>query len=239
MPALTEQDNIELPVDQIQKTVRETGIDAELIVVDDGSTDATLPRLAALACERPWLKVLHRDVPRGQSAAMEAGIRAATAHYVATLDADLQNDPADLPAMLGYLRAGAADMVQGDRTENRRDNVIRRLGSIIGRWSRRLLLGDPVRDTGCSARIVRTELARKFPLQFKGMHRFLPIHARMLGAQIIEMPVHHRRRAAGQTKYGFGGLNRGLAGLVDCLAVRWMMGRYRNPQTEAIEGDPP
>ncbi|MEX2388555.1 MAG: hypothetical protein WD534_11810, partial [Phycisphaeraceae bacterium] len=98
-----------------------------------------------------------------------------------------------------------------------------------------------VRDTGCSARVVRAELARQFPLQFRGMHRFLPAYARMLGARIIEMPVHHRPRHAGHTKYGLGLVNRGTAGLVDCFAVRWMLARYRDPLAQPLphHGDPP
>ncbi|HEX7008473.1 MAG TPA: glycosyltransferase, partial [Phycisphaeraceae bacterium] len=148
--------------------------------------------------------------------------------FIATLDADLQNDPADLPAMLELVRSGQADMVQGDRSRNRQDNVVRRVGSVVGRRFRRWLLGDPIRDTGCSARVVRAHIAKQFPLQFKGMHRFMPVYARMLGAQVVEMPVNHRPRAAGQTKYGLGVLNRGIAGFIDCLALRWMMKRYRD-----------
>lgn len=229
VPALDEQDNVGPLVEQVESAVNAAGIDTQLVIVDDGSTDATLARLRELARDRPWLVVLHRDKPMGQSAAMFAGIQAATGRYIATLDADLQNDPADLVRMLGLLKEKDVDMVQGDRSANRRDNVVRRVGSVVGRKARRWLLGDPVRDTGCSARVVRADIAKRFPLQFKGMHRFMPIYARMLGARIEQMPVNHRPRAAGQTKYGFGVLNRGVAGLFDCLAVRWMLKRYRDP----------
>lgn len=233
IPALNEEANIGPLVEQVRQSVCEQGIDAELIVVDDGSTDGTLERLRELAGRYPWVRPLHRDRPAGQSAAMFAGIQAARGEYVATLDADLQNDPADLAAMLALVQRGEADMVQGDRSANRRDNLVRRVGSIVGRRARRWLLGDPIRDTGCSARVLRADIARKLPLQFKGMHRFIPVYARMLGARVTEMPVHHRPRVAGETKYGLGVLSRALPGLVDCLAVRWMLRRHR--ETAAAE----
>ncbi|MCC7145373.1 MAG: glycosyltransferase family 2 protein [Phycisphaeraceae bacterium] len=230
VPALNEQDNVQALVAQIQHDLVAQGLVIELIVVDDGSTDDTLPRLLQLAAQYPWVRLLHRAKPQGQSAAMHAGIAAARGRYVATLDADLQNDPADLPGMLEILRDGQADFVQGDRSANRRDTLVRKVSSWVGRRTRRLILNDPIRDTACSARVVRTELARQFPLIFKGMHRFLPVYARLLGAKVVERPVHHRPRTAGTAKYGI--LNRGLPGLIDCLAVRWMIRRYRNPAVE-------
>lgn len=228
VPALNEQDNVGPLVQQVGQAMNDAGIDAELIVVDDGSTDQTLARLTALQADRPWLKVLHRPTPRGQSAAMHAGIQAATGRCIATLDADLQNDPADLPGMLAKIDAGEADMVQGDRSANRNDHAIRKIASLVGRKARLWILRDPIRDTGCSARVVRAEIAKQFPLQFKGMHRFMPAYARMLGARVVQVPVNHRSRNAGTTKYGMGLLSRGPAGLADLFAVRWMIKRYRD-----------
>jgi glycosyltransferase involved in cell wall biosynthesis len=237
VPALNEQDNIEPLIRQVGQAMQSAGIDAELIVVDDGSTDQTLAKLTALQADRPWLRVLHRPEPRGQSAAMHAGIQAARGRCIATLDADLQNDPADLPGMLARIDAGEADMVQGDRSANRNDHAIRKIGSVIGRKARLWVLGDPVRDTGCSARVVRAGIARRFPLQFKGMHRFMPAYARMLGARIAEVSVNHRPRNAGSTKYGLGLLSRGPAGLLDLLAVRWMVKRYRDTSADPVGPD--
>src|SRR5690606_1627045 len=159
------------------------GIEAEVIVVDDGSTDDTSRILLELASDRPWLRVLRRSAAQGQSAAMAAGIAAVRAPCVAMLDADLQNDPADLPEMLRILRRENAGIVQGDRSANRRDSWLRRRASAVGRGARRLILGDAVRDTGCSARVLRTELARQIPLQYRGMHRFIPAYCARLGAK--------------------------------------------------------
>jgi glycosyltransferase involved in cell wall biosynthesis len=236
VPALNEQDNVEALVAEIRRAVMEAGIVTELLIVDDGSSDATLARLGALAEQHAWLKVLHRDKPMGQSAAMFAGLQAASGKYIATLDADLQNDPADLPAMLALLKREGADMVQGDRSRNRRDHVIRRVGSVVGRRTRGLLLGDSIRDTGCSARVVKAEIAKQFPLQFRGIHRFLPAYARLLGAKVVEMPVNHRPRVAGEAKYGMGVFSRAIPGLIDCLAVRWMGRRYRDPAVTHMNG---
>ncbi len=234
IPALNEQDNVAPLVQQVSKAMTDGGIDAELIIIDDGSTDQTLTNLKALQAEHPFLRVLHRPEPRGQSAAMHAGIQAARGRCIATLDADLQNDPADLPVMLAKIDAEQVDMVQGDRSANRNDHAIRKIGSVIGRKARLWILKDPARDTGCSARVVRAEIARQFPLQFKGMHRFMPAYARMLGAKIIEVPVTHHARHTGDTKYGMGLLSRGPAGLADLFAVRWMTKRYRDTSTQTI-----
>ena len=242
VPALDEEGNVAALADEFERGVLAAGVRAELIVVDDGSRDATGDRLRALRAGRPWLRVLRRDRPQGQSAAMAAGVLAARGAYVAFLDADLQNDPADLPAMLAKLQGEGPDgegldLVQGDRSRDRRDNAVRRLGSRVGRLSRRLVLGDRVRDTGCSARVLRVEFARRLPLAYRGMHRFVPATVAMLGGRVAEVPVRHRPRSAGETKYGLGLLSRGPSGLLDLLAVRWMRGRLRD--VSAREEPPP
>jgi glycosyltransferase involved in cell wall biosynthesis len=234
VPALNEEECVERLVDEVKKEVLDAGIDGELVVVDDGSGDQTLARLRALAVRYRWLKVLHRPQPQGQSAAMYAGIHASRGRYVAMLDADLQNDPSELLGMLQLLRGGEADLVQGDRSANRRDPFIRRCSSVVGRQTRKWLLGDSIRDTGCSLRMMRVEIARQLPLAYKGMHRFIPFYARMLGAKVVEVPVKHRPRQAGTAKYGVW--NRALSGLMDCLAVRWMRKRYRDTSARPVEG---
>lgn len=231
-PALNEEENVGPLIAQVQAAVIDAGIRAELIIVDDGSTDSTPARLRELAAAHPWLRILRRDKAMGQSAAMHAAIAATRGQYVGMLDADLQNDPADLPRMLALLKEKGADLVQGDRSACRRDTVVRKGSSWVGRSTRKLLLSDPIRDTGCTARVMKADLARQLPLQFKGMHRFIPAYSRMVGAKVIEMPVNHRPRVAGVAKYGVR--NRGLVGLFDCLAVRWMTRRYRDPGVNEI-----
>jgi len=131
------------------------------------------------------------------------------------------------------MRETGADLVQGDRSAARKDNLVRRVSSWVGRFFRRRLLGDTIRDTGCSLRILRRSLALKLPLQFRGMHRFIPVTARQLGYIVVEMPVKHRPRISGQPKYGIW--NRAFCGIPDCLAVRWMRNRRRPLDYERIE----
>ena len=238
IPALNEEENVGPLTEEVEKNVRSKGIDAELIIVDDGSTDATLAKLKELAASRDWLVILHRAKPQGQSSAMFAGIQAARGEFVATLDADLQNDPADLATMMQMIRDDPSiDMVQGDRSKDRQDNVIRKITSIIGRKFRLMVLGDKIRDTGCSARVLRAEIAKQYPLQYKGVHRFLPAYANMLGAKVVELDVNHRPRVAGETKYGFGIMTRGWSGFWDLFAVRWMFKRHRDTAVKKVEAN--
>lgn len=236
-PAHNEEDNVQALVDEIQKALGPTGLAFEAIIVDDGSTDATRAKLLALMPTRPWLRcVAMTNTPpgrgNGQSAAFYAGFRAARGRLIAVLDADLQNDPAEIPAMIDRMRATGADLVQGDRSHARKDNVVRRVGSIVGRLFRRWLLGDTIRDTGCSLRVMTREVALALPLQFRGVHRFIPISTIHMGKKVVEMPVTHRPRVAGQTKYGLGIIQRALPGLLDLLAIKWMRSR-RRPTTSS------
>lgn len=234
IPALNEADNVQPLVEQIDAAMREANLSYELIVVDDGSSDTTLEKLKALMKTYASLRTLHRTESRGQSAAMGQGIAAARSLYIATLDADLQNDPHDLAKMLSLLQQENADMVQGDRSHARKDNMIRRYGSIVGRLFRRMVLGDHVRDTGCSARVIRASYAKQIPLQFHGVHRFFPAYVALLGGKVVEMPASHRPRIAGETKYGMGILTRGPRALFDLFAVRWMKSRWRDASVVEI-----
>ncbi|MGD9688221.1 MAG: glycosyltransferase [Phycisphaerales bacterium] len=237
-PAHNEAENVEGLVEQVGAAIRASGLDGEFIIVDDGSTDDTRARIASMLDGRPWLRcIAMSDTPpgrgNGQSAAFHAGVRAARGALIATIDADLQNDPADLPALIELLRSSGAEMAQGDRSHARQDNAIRRMTSVIGRFFRSLILADVVRDTGCSLRVMKREVALALPLEFRGMHRFIPITAVKLGHRVVEMPVRHRARVAGQTKYGLGILPRAIPGLIDCFAVRWMASRRR--PVDAVE----
>lgn len=227
-PAHNEEDNIAPLVREIEAALTDYEGAFEILIIDDASTDQTAARLADLLIEHPGLRVIRfpqRPERKGfgQSAAFREGIAAARGAIIAMLDADLQNDPADIPALVEVMERTGADLVQGDRSHARRDTLVRRVSSIVGRVTRRLILGDIVRDTGCSLRLIRREVALRLPLEFRGMHRFVPITVKQMGCKVIEHPVNHRPRVAGKAKYGIW--NRAIPGLIDCFAVRWMRGR--------------
>lgn len=240
-PAHNERDNVGPLVEEIEAALDATGIDYEVLIVDDGSTDGTGDVLRGLLAGHPRLRALRMtDTPpgkgNGQSAAFHAAFSASRGKWIVSMDADRQNDPADIPAMLRLLEESGADVVQGDRSGGRRDSPWRRFSSWVGRVFRRGLLGDVVRDTGCSLRVIRREAALALPLQYRGIHRFIPILTRQMGFKVVEMPVHHRPRPAGQTKYGTW--DRALAGLRDCFAVRWMAGRRCPVENEPLVPEP-
>lgn len=239
-PAHNEQDNLEALAGEVQNALAPLGVSWELVVVDDGSTDRTRAVIQSLQASRPWLRaVLMSKTPpgkgNGQSAAFHAGIRASRGRLIATMDADLQNDPADLPMMLRRMTETGADLVQGDRSHARRDNLIRKVGSWVGRTFRRFFLGDRVRDTGCSLRIMKRQYALALPLELKGMHRFVPVTIRDLGGRVVEVQVNHRARHAGETKYGLGITKRAIPGLIDLFAVRYFRSRRRSVESVELE----
>ncbi len=241
-PAHNEQENIAPLVLQARAALAATGLAYEMVIVDDGSTDGTRAKIAEMLPGRPWLRcIAMTQTPpgkgNGQSAAFYAGIRAARGRLIATIDADLQNDPADLAAMLALLHSCGADMVQGDRSHTRKDNAIRKITSRIGRFFRALILQDAVRDTGCSLRVLKREYALLLPLQFRGMHRFIPVCVTHMGGKVVEMNVAHRPRVAGVTKYGFGIWQRAIPGLIDCFAVRYMRNRRRPTTCTPVQAE--
>jgi len=238
-PAHNEQDNVIPLAEAVEKAVAPLGRPWEMVIIDDGSTDATAARLAE-ACERfAFLRVFRvTNAPPGKglglTAAFYAGLRRCDGRIVCTLDADLQNDPADLPAMIDRLESKNLDLVQGDRSANRHDNFVRRLSSNTGRAFRGWVLGDKVRDTACSLRVMRREVALDIPFEFKGMHRFVPFYAKMRGFKVESFPCRHHPRVAGEAKFGVW--NRAIPGLIDLFAVRWMASRHRRPEVEERNG---
>ncbi len=218
VPVYNERDNLEPLHAELDRALASLPGDGEIefLYVDDGSTDGSAELLGGLAKRDLRIRVLTLAANRGQSAAMAAGFRASRGDWVATLDADGQNDPADLPTLLAH--CDEAEVVNGVRV-NRQDDWVRKLSSRIGNGFRNWLTGESVTDVGCSLRVMRGDLVRELKL-YRGLHRFLPTLLRMEGARVIEVPVHHRSRRHGDSKYGIG--NRLFVGLADVLAVRWM-----------------
>jgi glycosyltransferase involved in cell wall biosynthesis len=219
-PVYNEEENIPILLDEIANAV-DGKWSYEIVAVDDGSTDRSLEVLRASKAAHPTLRVLTFEKNSGQTAALDAAWRAARGTCVVSLDADLQNDPADIPAMMRKLEESAADMVIGVRV-NRNDTWSRRMQSKIGNGVRNWITNDQVTDTGCSLKLVKREAIDRIRL-FTGMHRFLPTLVRMNGYKVVEMPVNHRARKFGVSKYG--AMNRAFRGLADCVAVRWMSKR--------------
>ncbi|MGC3990419.1 MAG: glycosyltransferase family 2 protein [Chthoniobacteraceae bacterium] len=198
----------------------------EIILVDDCSTDRTL----SLIERRPEVRVLEFVKNTGQSAAMYAGIMAARGEIIALLDGDLQNDPADITRLIAEIEKGA-DLACGYRA-NRKDTTFKRIQSRIANFVRSRFTGDGVRDTGCTLKAMRRE-CRSALVPFYGMHRFIPALIKGGGYKIVEIPVNHRPRTAGVSKYGFG--NRALKATMDMFGVKWILSRQIKIQ---IKGEP-
>ena len=221
IPAYNERDNLAPLLAEIRAALDGTGLRYEVIIVDDGSTDGSFDALKGLRQQYPALHILAFERNAGQTAAFAAGFQAARAPVVVTLDADLQNDPADIPRLVDTLRNSGATAVAGYRA-TRRDTAWKRLQSRIANGVRNRLNGEVIRDTGCSLKAFRTDALRTLPL-FAGMHRFLPTLIKMQGGTVAEIPVGHRPRKHGVTKYGMW--NRVWRSLLDAFAVRWMQRR--------------
>jgi len=200
----------------------------EIIFVDDGSNDATAAELLALKPALP-LRLLAHGRNLGQSRALRTGVRAARGDLIVTLDGDGQNDPADIPKLLAVFRAEAANpgfaMVAGERVK-RRDTWQKRLASRLANRLRRFLLGDNARDTGCGLKVFKREAFLVLPY-FDHMHRYLITLMLREGYQLRFVPVSHRPRGTGRSKYGV--LDRALVGVRDLLGVMWLKRRFRGP----------
>ncbi len=223
-PVFNEEENLPILMREIAAALQEKGWTYEIVAVDDGSSDRSLEVLRSLRSQYPTLRVLALQKNSGQTAALDAAWRGAQGRLVVSLDADLQNDPADIPTMMRKLDETASDMVIGVRV-NRADTWSRKMQSKIGNGVRNWITGDQITDTGCSLKLVKREAIDRVRL-FTGMHRFLPTLVRFAGYKVVEMPVHHRARQFGQSKYG--AMNRAFRGLADCFAVRWMGRRMLN-----------
>jgi len=217
VPVYNEEENV--PILQSELSAGLRGIDYEIIFVDDGSADRTVERIEAA----PNVRVIRFEKNAGQSAALYAGLQAACGETLVLIDGDLQNDPADIPRLLGEIARGA-DLVCGYRAQ-RRDTRVKRLTSRIANAVRSRYTKDGVRDTGCTLKAMRRECITAL-VPFKGMHRFIPALVKGAGYRLVEIPVNHRQRRFGQTKYGLG--NRAVRATIDMFGVRWLLSRRLN-----------
>src|ERR1043165_6506059 len=214
VPLFNEEENV--PILQSELTSALARLDYEIIFVDDGSRDATASRIAT----EPRVRVLQVERNAGQSAAMFAGLHNARGAVAVLIDGDLQNDPADIPRLLAEIERGA-DLVCGYRAQ-RKDTVVKRITSRVANFVRSRFTKDGVRDTGCTLKAMKRECIGAL-VPFKGMHRFIPALVKGAGYRLVEIPVNHRPRRYGQSKYGLG--NRAVRATIDMFGVRWLLSR--------------
>jgi glycosyltransferase involved in cell wall biosynthesis len=223
VPLFNEEENV--PILQAELTAALNGLDYEIIFVDDGSRDQTVDRISP----DPRVRVLQFEQNAGQSAAMFAGLHAVHSAIAVLIDGDLQNDPADIPNLLAQIERGA-DLVCGYRAQ-RKDTLVKRMTSRVANFVRSRFTKDGVRDTGCTLKAMKRECISAL-LPFKGMHRFIPALVKGAGYNLVEVPVNHRPRKFGQSKYGLG--NRAVRATADMFGVRWLLSRRLNYK---IRGD--
>lgn len=222
IPLKNEEGNIAELIDELEPIMLGLGLPWELICIDDGSTDSTSPILMDLIKIKPYLRTITFDRNYGQSSAFDAGFKHAKGEWLISLDGDRQNDPADIPKLIAA--AATCDLVCGHRV-NRRDPWHKKITSFLANFIRSRLCQDQVHDTGCSLKIYRASCVRHIKM-YQGMHRFLPALFKIEGFRVSEIPVNHRERVKGKTKYNF--FNRSFNTIADMLAVRWMWKRRLN-----------
>ncbi|AAZ97489.1 glycosyltransferase, group 2 family protein [Thiobacillus denitrificans ATCC 25259] len=231
VPVKNEQDNVEPLVREIAAALTGSAT-FEIIYVNDGSTDATQARLEALKTEFPMLRVIRHRASCGQSRAVTTGVVSARYEWIATLDGDGQNDPADIPVLLETLgdptQPANLELIAGWRSK-RRDTALRRLSSKVANAVRSRLLRDATPDTGCGLKVFARETFLQLP-NFDHMHRFLPALVMRNGGAVLSVPVRHRPRERGTSKYGVH--NRLWVGIVDLFGVAWLQRRVRLPLIE-------
>lgn len=219
IPVCNEFDNVGPLAREIVAAL--TGREFEIIFVDDGSTDDTAAAVRALREDIPEVRLLRHSFRSGQSAAVCSGVRYARAEWIATLDGDGQNDPADIPKLFEVRHS--AELVMGNRVQ-RRDTWLRHLQSRVANGVRGRLLGDGTPDTGCGIKVMRRDVFLDLP-RFDHMHRFLPALFLRAGARVVSVPVAHRPRERGTSKYGL--FDRLWVGIVDIFGVMWLRRRAK------------
>jgi glycosyltransferase involved in cell wall biosynthesis len=233
IPCYNEQENVEVLLTRVNGALAVLGKPFEVILVDDGSTDNTPQLLKEGMAKYPWLRVLRMAKNGGQSAAFEAGFEAARGQLIATIDADLQNDPEEIPRLIPLLDEQKVDMITGWR-KDRKDTKFRRWQSRQANKIRNWVTEETVVDSASSLKVYRAHAVKGMKL-FRGAHRYFPTLVKMRGYTVFETPVKHSPRHAGTAKYGFG--NRALVGLFDVLGVRWMKKRYLRYQASEVPRD--
>ena len=225
-PVYNEEENLPVLVSRLVDVLAPLGRSYEMIFVDDASTDRSRALLKEMVAQVPQLRVIGFRKNCGETAAGAAGLKAARGDVVITMDADLQNDPRDIPMMLDYLKE--YDMVTGWRRK-RDDSWVKRVTSKIANGVRNALSGETIRDSGCTYRAYKRECLENLKL-YKGMHRFMPTLVKMEGFRVIEVPIAHHPRQFGVSKYTTW--YRMWRAFVDLLAVRWMKSRHIHYEIE-------
>lgn len=226
IPVFNEYDNLHDLVGQVEAAMAQSGVAWELICVDDGSRDGSDRRLAELAETRPWLRPLFLNRNYGQSTAMQAGFDAARGATLITLDGDLQNDPADIPRLLKELDARPEiDILSGWRKDRQDKTVSRKIPSMLANRMISKVTGVHLHDYGCSLKLYRREALRHVKI-YGELHRFIPALAGQFGARVMELPVNHRARTRGKSKYG---IDRTIRVLLDLLWVKFMLRFLHRP----------
>jgi dolichol-phosphate mannosyltransferase len=232
LPVYNEAESLPVLWDEIRETIDALGRSTEVLFVDDGSTDGSTEFMRDLAKRDPRVRLLRLAANSGLSAAFDAGYQAARGDIVATMDSDLQTNPRDLVTL--FTRLDQADAVVGWRSI-RHDTWLKRISSKIANTVRDRVTHEHVRDSACSLRLMKRHCLAAIP-PYAGMHRFVPTLLHIAGFTIVEMPVTHRKRRYGKSKYGVR--NRIVTASYDLLAVRWMMSRrLRYRVAEDIGGD--
>ena len=232
VPAYNEQEVVPALLERVEPALQQTQKSFEMIVVDDGSTDQTPQMLKEAMTTRPWLRVIRMGRNGGQSAAFDAGFKAARGEIIATIDADLQNDPEEIPRLLPMLEG--YDMITGWRAK-RKDTRFRRFQTKAANRIRNWISQETIQDSASSLKLYKRQCLEGIML-YKGMHRFMPTLVKMRGYKVLETPVKHSPRFAGTAKYGFR--NRAWRAFCDLLAVRWMKTHYLHYQATEVSSEP-
>jgi dolichol-phosphate mannosyltransferase len=235
IPVYNEEDNLPHLWPELRSVLERLGLTFEVVFVDDGSRDRSAEIIRGFRDADPRVRLVRLKVNAGETAATDAGFKAALGRLVVTMDADLQNDPHDIPGLLAHLDRW--DAVTGWRTQRGDgDGLVRRLSSRIANRARNWLSDESIQDSGCTFRAFRRECLRGLVL-YRGFHRFIPTLLRMRGYRVIEAPVRNRPRRFGRSKYGV--LNRAFVATADLLVVRWMKNRMlRYEVAENLGGEP-